>query len=178
MLRRTDRPSHEEMSVKCKGWLSQGAVISLRKPKGGDGWHWRFGKNEICSRVPCLPMDLEPFRGWGCYCCAERTQYSWPLRCSHCGSGHLLQRGTFTARNLPGPCLGFLLGGSAKGVQQICSGSSTRLRTLVIFAAIALEHSSQIFSYARASFGHIFKFCVTFCNSSDKYFLILRHLEK
>jgi len=47
MLRRTDRPSHEEMSVKHKGWLSQGAVISLRKPNGGDGWQWRFGKNEI-----------------------------------------------------------------------------------------------------------------------------------
>jgi len=44
MLRRL---SHEEMSVKYKGWLSQGAVISLRKPKGGDGWQWRLGKNEI-----------------------------------------------------------------------------------------------------------------------------------
>ena len=43
------RPSHEEMSVKYKGWLSQGAVIRMRKPKGGDGWQWRFGKNEICS---------------------------------------------------------------------------------------------------------------------------------
>ena len=49
MLRRTDRPTHEEMSVKYKGWLSQGAVISLGKSKGGDGWQWRFGKNEICS---------------------------------------------------------------------------------------------------------------------------------
>jgi len=40
MLRHTDRPSHEEneMSVNYKGWLSQGAVISLHKPKGGDGW--------------------------------------------------------------------------------------------------------------------------------------------
>jgi len=40
MLRHTDHPSHEEMSVKYKGWLSQGAVISLRKPKGGDDWQW------------------------------------------------------------------------------------------------------------------------------------------
>jgi len=29
MLRRTDRPSHKEMSVKYKGWLSLDAVISL-----------------------------------------------------------------------------------------------------------------------------------------------------
>ena len=114
MLRRTDCPSHEEMSVKYKEWLSQGAVISLRKPKGGDGWQWRFGKNEICG-------------GW-------------------------------TFRGLPGPGLGFL-GGSAEGVQRIGSGSSTRLKKLVILAAIALEHSSiDIFS--------------------DKYFLILRHLAK
>ena len=166
MLRRTDRSSHEEMSVKYKGWLSQGAVISLRKPKGGDGCHWRFGKNEICSRVLCLPTDLEPFRGRGCYCCAGRTQYSWPLCCSHSGRGHLLQRGTFTARNFQrvlllledgwSDRLGFLLGGSAEGVQRIGSGSSTCLKKLVILAAIALEHSSQIFSRARARFRHIF----------------------
>jgi len=60
LLRRTDRPSYEEMSVQYKRWLSQGTVISLCKPKGGDGWQWRFGKNEIClsgmlcSMVPCL----------------------------------------------------------------------------------------------------------------------------
>ena len=41
-------------------------------------------------------------------------------------------------------------------VQRIGSGSSTRSKKLVILAAIALEHSSQIFSHARASFGHIF----------------------
>ena len=61
MLRRTDRPFHEEMSVKYKGWLSQGALISLHKPKGGDGWHWRFGicsSGMLCSRAPCLPTDL------------------------------------------------------------------------------------------------------------------------
>jgi len=59
MLRRTDRPSHEEMSVKHKGWLSQGAVISLRKPKGGDGWQWRFRKNE--SGMLCLRYHV--YRG-------------------------------------------------------------------------------------------------------------------
>ena len=109
MLRRTDRPStsHEEMSVKYKGWLSQGKAITLRKPKGGDGWQKRFGKDDICSsgmlrsRVPCLPK-------------------------------------------------------SSEGVQRIGSVSSTRSKKLVILAAIALEHSSQIFSHARASFGHIF----------------------
>ena len=116
MLRRTDRPSHEEMSVKYKGWLSKGAVISLRLPNGGDGWQWRFGKNEICS------------------------------------SGMLCS----TVPCLPGPRLSFLLGGSADGVQRIGSGSSTRSKKLVILAAIALEHSSQILSLARASFGHIF----------------------
>ena len=148
MLRRTDRPSHEEMSVQYKGWLSQGAVISLRKPKGGDGWQWRFGKNEICSsgmlcsRVPCLPTDLEPFRGRGCYCCAGRTQYS--KECFY-----FLKMGGA----IKGPRLGFLLGGSAEGVQRIGSGSSTRSKKLVILAAIALEHPSQI---SRASFGHIF----------------------
>jgi len=96
-----DRTSHEEMSVKYKGWLSQGAVISLRKPKGGDGWQLRFGKNEICSsgmlcsRVPCLPTDLEPFHGRGCYCCAGRMQYSWPFAVAIleedtcCSVGHL-----------------------------------------------------------------------------------------
>ena len=113
MLRRTDRPSQ------YKGWLSQGAVISLRKPKGGDGWQWRFGKNKICLS--------------GCYV-----------------------RGYRVYRGLPGLCLGFLLGGSAEGVQRIGSGSSTRLKKLVILAAIALEHSSQIFSHARASFEPIF----------------------
>ena len=51
--------------------------------------------------------------------------------------------------------LGFLLGGSAEGVQRIGSGSSTHSKKLVILAAIALDHSSQIFSHARASFGHI-----------------------
>ena len=65
-------------------------------------------------------------------------------------------RGYHVYRGLPGPRLGFLLGGSAEGVQRIGSGSSTRLKKLVILAAIALEHSSQIFSHARASFGHIF----------------------
>ena len=52
-------------------------------------------------------------------------------------------------RGLPGPRLGFLLGGSAEGVQRIGSGSSTRSKKLVILAAIALEHSSLIFSHAR-----------------------------
>jgi len=41
-------------------------------------------------------------------------------------------------RGLPGPRLGFLLGGSAEGVQRIGSGSSTRLKKLVILAAIVL----------------------------------------
>jgi len=41
-------------------------------------------------------------------------------------------------------------------VQRIGSGSSTCSKKLVILAAITLEHSSQIFSHARASFGHIF----------------------
>jgi len=59
-------------------------------------------------------------------------------------------------RGLPGPRLGFLLGGSAEWVQRIGSGSSTRSKKLVILAAIVLEHSSQIFSHTRASFGHIF----------------------
>jgi len=31
--------------------------------------------------------------------CGKNAIYSWPLRCSHSGRGHLLQRGTFTARN-------------------------------------------------------------------------------
>ena len=57
---------------------------------------------------------------------------------------------------IKGPRLGFLLGGSAEGVQRIGSGSSTCSKKLVILAAIALEHSSQIFSHARASFGHVF----------------------
>ena len=65
-------------------------------------------------------------------------------------------------RALLGPRLGFLLGGSAKGVQRIDSGSSTHLKKLVILAAIALEHSSPIFSHVRASFW--------------AYFLIMRHL--
>ena len=65
-------------------------------------------------------------------------------------------RGYHVYRGLPGPRLGFLLGGSAEGAQRIGSGSSTRSKKLVILAAIALEHSSEIFSHARASFGHIF----------------------
>jgi len=121
MLRHTDRPSHEEMSVKYTGWLSQGAVISLHKPKGGDGWQWRFGKDEICG-----------------------------------GRNGM----TLTFRGLPGSCLGFLLGGSAEGVQRIGSGSSTRSKKLVILAAIALEHSDLL---TRES-----KFWA--------YFLIMRHL--
>ena len=59
-------------------------------------------------------------------------------------------------RGLPGLRLGFLLGDSAEGVQRIVSGSSTRSKKLVILAAIAFEHSSQIFSHAIANFGHIF----------------------
>jgi len=58
-------------------------------------------------------------------------------------------RGYHVYRGLPGPRLCFLLGGSAEGVQRIGSGSSTRSKKLVILAAIALEHSSQIFSHAR-----------------------------
>ena len=63
-------------------------------------------------------------------------------------------RGYHVYRGLPGPCLGFLLGGSAEGVQRTGSGSSKRSKKLVILAAIALEHSTQIYSHARASFGH------------------------
>jgi len=68
MLRRTDRPSHEGMSVKYKEWLSQGTVISLRKPKGGDGWQWRFGKNEICGGLDFSRSSLTALRlsGWLC----------------------------------------------------------------------------------------------------------------
>ena len=58
-------------------------------------------------------------------------------------------RGYHVYRGLPRPRLCFLLGGSAEGVQQIGSGSSTRSKKLVILAAIALEHSSHIFSHAR-----------------------------
>ena len=58
-------------------------------------------------------------------------------------------RGYHVYRGLPGPCLCFLLDGSAEGVQRIGSGSSTRSKKLVILVAIALEHSSQIFSRAR-----------------------------
>ena len=69
-------------------------------------------------------------------------------------SGRMRSVGGWTFRGLPGPRLGFL-GGSAEGVQRIGSGSSTCSKKLVILAAIALEHSCQIFSHARASFGHI-----------------------
>ena len=86
----------------------QGTVISLRKPKGGDGWQWRFGKNEICL------------------------------------SGMLCSR-------VPGPRLGYLLGGSAEGFQRIGSGSFIHSKKLVILAAIALEHSSQVFSNLASS---------------------------
>ena len=78
-------------------------------------------------------------------------------------------------RGLPGPRLGFLLGGSAAGVQQIGSGSSTRSKKLVILAAIALLRSFQTWEHVLGIFSNL---CVTFCNFSDKYFLILRHLEK
>jgi len=71
-------------------------------------------------------------------------------------SGRMRSVGGWTFRGLPGPHLGFLLGGSAEGVQRIGGGSSTRSKKLVILAAIALEHSSQLFSHARASFGHVF----------------------
>jgi len=47
--------------------------------------YWRFARGS--------------FHGQGCYCCAGRTQYLWPLRCSHSGRGHLLQRGTYTMRS-------------------------------------------------------------------------------
>ena len=114
MLRRTDCPSHEEMSVKYKGWLSQGAFISLRDP---------------------------------CICVLLVALLTVTVDHSLCGG--------WTFRGLSGPNLGFLLGGSAEGVQQIGSGSSTRSKKLVIVVAIALEHSSQI-SHARTSFGRIF----------------------
>ena len=120
MLHRTDRSSHEETSVKYKGWLSQGAVISLRKLKGGDGWHWRFGKNEICSsgmlcsRVPCLPTDLEPFRGRGCYCCTGKRnthdRYAVAIleEDTCCSVGHL-------PREISKECFYFLkMGGAIK----------------------------------------------------------------
>ena len=71
-------------------------------------------------------------------------------------SGRMRSVGGWTFRGLPGPRFGFLLGGSTEGVQRIGSGSSTRSKKLVILAAIALEHSSQLFSHARASFGHVF----------------------
>jgi len=67
--------------------------------------------------------------------------------------GRMRSVGGWTFQGLPGPHLGFLLGGSAEGVQRIGSGSSTRLKKLVILAAIALEHSSQIFSHMREVLG-------------------------
>ena len=53
VLRRTDHPSHKEMSVKYKGWLSQGAVISLCKPKGGDGWQYGDSGKMRSVQVEC-----------------------------------------------------------------------------------------------------------------------------
>ncbi len=45
---------------------------------------------------------------------------------------------TMTFQGLPGPRLGFFLGGSAEGVQQIGSGSSTRSKNFVILPAPAI----------------------------------------
>jgi len=115
--------------------------ISLGKPKGGNGWHWRFRKSEIClsgmlcSRVPCLSTDLEPFVGevaiavW-----EERNTYDRYtvaiLEEDTCYSvGHLpreISKECFyflkMGGAIKGPRLGFLLGGSAEGVQRIGSG--------------------------------------------------------
>jgi len=69
-------------------------------------------------------------------------------------SGRMRSVGGWTFRGISGPHLGFL-GGSAEGSSELVSVHHT-LEKLVILAAIALEHTSQIFSHARASFGHIF----------------------
>jgi len=66
-----------------------------------------------------------------------------------CSVGHLL-------REISKECFYFLKMGGVIKAEVTGSGSSTRSKKLVISAAIALEHSSQIFSHARASFGHIF----------------------
>jgi len=46
-----------------------------------------------------------------------------------------------TARSLPGPRLGFLLGDSAEGIQRIGSGSSTRSKKFVILADLFTRES-------------------------------------
>ena len=62
MLRRTDRPSHEEMSVKYKGWLSQGVVISLRKPKVEMAGTGDLGRMRSV-RVECYVRGYHVYRG-------------------------------------------------------------------------------------------------------------------
>jgi len=58
------------LQLQYKGWLRQDTVISLHKPKGGDGWHWRFGKSKICSSgMLCSRSSrtmLRLFAGWLC----------------------------------------------------------------------------------------------------------------
>jgi len=148
------------MSVKYKGWLSQSAVISLRKLNGGDGWHWRFGKNEIClsmftngsgtlSWVRLLLLKEHNTH--------DRYAVAILEEDTCCSVGYL-PREVFPDH----AGLGFLPGGFVEGIQRIGSGSSTRSKKLVILAAIALEHASQIFHTRKRVLGIFSKYASPF----------------
>ncbi len=118
-----------------------------RKQEGGDGF-WRrrceiTSSRKLRLRVPRVPTHLEPFRGRSCCCCAGRRQCPWLyavaiLESDTCSLSPSSKITTTTFRGLPGPRLGFFLGGSAEGVQRIGSGSSTRSKKFVILPARAI----------------------------------------
>jgi len=133
MLRRTDRPSHEEMSVEYKGWLSF-IVVSVYLFMASQVQD-KVEKHTLTGRSHKL-AQAERWRWLAVEIWEEWDLFEW----------NAMFEGTNDVyRGLPGPRLGFLLGGSAEGVQRIGSGSSTRSKKLI----------PQIFSHARACFGHI-----------------------